>query len=294
MLPTTQTEPATPALAFLVPGARETTESLSHAFEWFSSAAASLEQSYVQLQSEVTRLRGQLERKSAELDAERDRAQRMRALAETSAILAHEIRNPLAGMELFADLLLESGELGRDCRNWTMQLQAGLRTLTATVNNVLELHADPGPLQNSLNPGDLVASTIEFLNPIAEQLGVAVCFEDWSSGMFICGDENRLRQVFLNLAMNAFQAMPSGGELMFSVSPSAGGRKVRVRVRDSGSGIAPENLGRIFEAGFTSRRGGVGLGLAVCRKIVEQHGGNIGVESELGKGTTVVVSFPTI
>lgn len=293
MLPSSQLEAITPSVAGLLPSTAEAgTKTLTHAFEWFSSAAASLEHSYAQLQGEVVRLREELQHKNAELDRQREAAGRMQALAETSAVLAHEIRNPLAGMELYTDLLLESGRLDAEMRAWTLRLQAGLRSMTATVNNVLQLHAEPGAMQSLVRIGKVLGSVIDFLSPIAEQAHVAICFEDLSNYGSVRGDAHRLQQVFLNLALNALAAMPSGGELMVSVQDV--GRFVTVRMQDSGDGIRSADLPRIFDAGFTTRASGVGLGLTVSRRIVEQHGGEIAVESVLGEGTTFVLTLPAL
>lgn len=293
MLPSSQSEAVIPSAAGFIPGATEAgAKTLTHAFEWFSSAAASLEHSYAQLQGEVVRLRQELQHKGAELDRQREAAGRMQALAETSAVLAHEIRNPLAGMELFTDLLLESGRLDAEPRAWTLQLQAGLRSMTATVNNVLQLNAEPGAMQSVVRVGKVVSSVIDFLSPIAEQARVALCFEDLSNCGLVQGDAHRLQQVFLNIALNALAAMPSGGELMTSVQDA--GKFVTVRMQDSGNGIRPVDLPRIFDAGFTTKTGGVGLGLTLCRRIIEQHGGEIAVESILGEGTTFVLTLPAL
>jgi signal transduction histidine kinase len=98
----------------------------------------------------------------------------------------------------------------------------------------------------------------------------------------------------LNLAMNGFRAMPPGGSLRASMgwAPQFPGGLVRIEVHDEGRGIAPELLGRIFDAGFTTTPGSPGLGLTVCQKIVEQHGGEIDVQSKLKEGTRFRIVFP--
>lgn len=297
MLPSVETTLPTLPVPLIQPGVvGADPESLSRAFDWFSEAAASLERSYSDLQNEVGRLREELVRKQGELDQERESVRQARAMAEVSAVLAHEIRNPLAGMELFTDLLLECGSLGDEPRNWASQLQAGLRTLTATVNNVLQMHAPDTTAFAPLHIGNVLDASVQFLSPIAEQTGIDILFEDWTQNARIEGDPHRLQQVFLNLAMNAFRAMPSGGALRITAQLlwNRGEKLVEIRAQDTGTGIAPQNLLKIFEPGFTTRTGSVGLGLAVCRKIVEQHGGNIRVDSSTGEGTTFVLTFPCL
>jgi signal transduction histidine kinase len=297
MLPSIETNLPTLPIPFVTPAFRGAeSESLSRAFEWFGDAAASLERSYAQLQDEVAKLRDELARKDDELDHERESARQAKALAEVSAVLAHEIRNPLAGMELFTDLLLECGGLEEEPHMWADQLQAGLRTLTATVNNILQMHAADSSSFAPILFGNVLDATVQFLSPIAEQAGIDVLFEDWSEDTRVEGDPHRLQQVFLNIAMNAFRAMPSGGTLRLMARCIWERRKkfVEVRAQDTGTGIAPQHLSNIFDPGFTTRPGSVGLGLAVCRKIVNQHRGTVRVESSTSEGTTFVLTFPAL
>lgn len=297
MLPSTESILHTLPVPTLVPGIENVDPtSLNIAFEWFSDAAASLERSYSHLRTEVSRLREELAHKQDELDCEREELRKSKALAEISAVLAHEIRNPLAGMELFTDLLLAAGGLAEEPQMWVQQLQAGLRTLTATVNNVLQMHAAEPNSFAPIKIGNLLDATVQFLVPIAEQTGIDILFEDWSEATRINGDPHRLQQVLLNLAMNAFRVMPSGGTLSLTARCiwDHGSRLLEVRAQDTGTGIAPHDLSRIFDPGFTTRPGSVGLGLTVCRKIVEQHRGTIRVESSSREGTTFVLTFPAI
>ncbi len=274
----------------------ETREQLESAFAKFSETAISLERSYVSLREEVTRLRTELMRKQSELEAERERVRQARALGEYSALLAHEIRNPLASMELFAELLLECGDLEQDARGWVEQLQAGLRTLAMLTNNVLQQHEAMGcSASTSLEIGSVLTAAVQFLGPVANQNDIHLAYEDRSKGAKVEGERSRLQQVFLNLVLNAFHVSRPGGQVnVTAVRVENSEKKVRVTVEDFGRGISPEHRGRIFEAGFTTRAGSVGLGLAVCKKIVEQHGGKIVVESVPGKGSKFMVELPAL
>ena len=102
----------------------------------------------------------------------------------------------------------------------------------------------------------------------------------------------QLRQVFMNIMVNALEAMPEGGEIGVSTSLEDEGRKVAVRISDAGSGISAEDINRIFDPFFTNKKSGTGLGLSISYGIVKGHGGDIVVESEEGKGTTFVISLP--
>lgn len=267
-------------------------ESLTRAFVSFTQAASSLEHSYAQLQSEIGRLRAELQQANAELEEQRQSARRLQALAEVSSLLAHEIRNPLGSMELFASLLAESN-LPEPQNAWMGHIAAGLRTLAATVNNVLHLHSDMAVELVPTDAGDLLHWALEFLTPLAQQAGVRLKLRNEVVGMRILADAHRLQQVILNLVLNALQVLPAGGQVLLA------GRRVaqlgedwaELEITDNGQGIASEHLERIYDSGFTTKSGGAGLGLTVCKKLVEQHGGEIYVSSIVGQGTTFLLRF---
>jgi signal transduction histidine kinase len=227
------------------------------------------------------------------LEREHEELSRRQALADMSALLAHEIRNPLGSLELFAGLLAES-DLEEEERNWVGHLQAGLRTLAATVNNVLHFHSQPAPGLAPTDLGQWLRSTHAFLRPLAERAQVRMELSQKLDGVLVPADRHRLEQVLLNLALNAFRFMTGGGVLGIhgEVSSRAGERTATVEISDTGPGIAAGDRERIFQPGFTTCAGSPGLGLAVCKTIMEQHGGAISVEGPLGPGTTFKLEFP--
>jgi two-component system sensor histidine kinase FlrB len=263
---------------------------LARAFASFTEAAGSLERTYGQLQEQVVQLRHELEVTNRDLEHEREQVRKQQALVEVSALLAHEIRNPLGSLELFAGLLAESNLTGESQR-WIEHVQAGLRTLSATVNNVLHLHNTPQPESAELDAGELVDWAHDFLFPLARQARVELQVVNNLRGVLLPADRHRLEQVLLNLALNAFRFMPGGGWLSICGRMTHDG-KVEITVRDTGPGIAAIDLPRIFDAGFSTRPGCCGLGLAVCRKILEQHGGTIAAESRPGHGATFRLTLP--
>ncbi len=264
-------------------------EELSRAFASFTQVAGSLERSYGQLEREVARLRQDLE------DANRDLA-RSQALAEMAGLLAHESRNPLGSMELFAGLLAESNDssTSEERAEWVGQLQAGLRTLSATVNNVLHFHSLPAPALAECDLGEVLDRAYEFVGPLGSQSNVRLQIANALHGITREADPHGLHQVLLNLTLNALRFTSRGGCIRFAgdVRQDGGRRTAEIQVSDTGRGIAPEHLGKIFERGFTTRAGSPGLGLAVCKKIVEQHGATICVTSQPGRGATFSLRFP--
>jgi two-component system sensor histidine kinase FlrB len=230
------------------------------------------------------------------LEHDREHLRRQQALVEMSALLAHEIRNPLGSLELFAGLLAEANLEG-ESRRWIEHVQAGLRTLSATVNNVLHLHNTPQPELTRTDAGQLLDWAYDFLLPLAKQARVEMQIVNGLNGVAIQADRHRLEQVLLNLALNALRFMPGGGWLSIRGMECApredlGGGGVEIEVRDTGPGIAEDDLPRIFDAGFSTRAGSSGLGLAVCRRILEQHGGSIAVESRPGHGARFRLRLP--
>ena len=224
------------------------------------------------------------------LQREREQVERQQALVEMSALLAHEIRNPLGSLELFAGLLAET-RLEGESQRWIEHVQAGLRTLSATVNNVLHLYNTPLAEMGEIDVGELLDWAHGFLLPLAKQAQVDMQLANGLRGVSLRADRHRLEQVLLNLALNAFRFMPAGGWLGFC-GADLGANGLEIAVRDTGPGIAESDVTRIFQAGFSTRPGSCGLGLAVCQKIMEQHGGAIAVESRAGFGTTFRLRLP--
>jgi len=225
------------------------------------------------------------------MEQARERARREQALAEVSAILAHEIRNPLGSLELFAELLGES-KLEDEAHTWVEHLRAGLRTLAATVNNVLHFHSLPEPQRSPVDIGQLLRWAQGFFAPLARQSGLLLSLQTPVEGTCLNADKHRLEQVLLNLVLNAVRVTPHRGWIELGAHKDA--ETVSLTVMDCGPGIAPEHLSSIFDPGFSTRAGSPGLGLAVCRKIAEQHGGSISAENRSHGGAKFTVTIPSL
>jgi signal transduction histidine kinase len=255
---------------------------LADAFSAFSEAARSLERSYYSLGEEVRRLR-------SELEQERELRLRREALAQMAALVAHEVRNPLGSIELFADLLASS-ELSGEQREWVEQVQSGLRILSASVNNVLEFHS---PSSSKLAPTDVPAllhSLEKFLRPLTARSGIDFVVEIGGGPLPLVADQQRLTQAFLNIALNAVRFAADGGVL--HVVAFREDQAVVIQFKDCGPGISERLREKIFEPGVTTRSGGPGLGMAVAKRIVEQHRGTIRVANAPGRGTIFQIRLP--
>jgi two-component system sensor histidine kinase FlrB len=224
--------------------------------------------------------------KQAEL--EREAARRATALAEVSTMLAHEIRNPLASMELFAGLIEQ--DLGASSQ-WISHLRAGIRRLSGTVNNVLSLKGESKPRLAPIDLSECVRAGVEFVQPIAEQAGLTVSFSA-SETLAIEGNDGAIHQVILNIVCNAIRHTEAGGTV--EVSARRAGDRALVDIRDTGCGIPADIAEHIFEAGFSAAGETPGLGLAVCKRLMEQHRGAIKLTSRVDEGTTFHLEFPTL
>jgi signal transduction histidine kinase len=226
-------------------------------------------------------------------EEERESTRRAATLAEISTILAHEIRNPLAGMELFAGLIEQDPS---EAAQWISNLRAGIRSLSGTVNNVLSLNGEAKPRLAALRLADCIANGVDFVRPIAEQAGVTLAFSGAKNTPSVMGNEDAIRQIVTNIVCNAIRHTSIGGTV--NVSTRAAQRNkvscALVTIQDTGCGIPEEMTDRIFDAGFSGTGETPGLGLAVCRRLMILHGGEIRVSSRINVGTTFELEFPVL
>jgi PAS domain S-box-containing protein len=227
-----------------------------------------------------------------ELEIQTQRARQLQAMGEMAVQLAHEIRNPLGSIELFASLLGNELRGQEDFKGWADQIVAGVKFLNNIVTNMLTFSRDSQPQSKPLDLRGLILETLAFVDPVLQQRKIRLEQPAATGDALLCmGDHGMLRQMFLNLFMNALQAMPESGWLAVRVEPDHQGT-VRVEVEDSGIGIPAEHLGRIFDPFFTTHAKGTGLGLALVHQIVHQHQGRIEAHSEFGKGTRFAIWLP--
>jgi PAS domain S-box-containing protein len=215
------------------------------------------------------------------------RKDRLAALGQMAATVAHEIRNPLGGIQGFAALLRRDIPPDDPRSRLVERVLAGTKSLDRVVNQLLE-YTRPVELKvESVDLRAVVAGAIEFLSGVPESISID---NQVPSGSALRADPVQLRQVFLNVLLNAVQSLDDGGRIV--VSAEFDDRGVTVAVRDSGPGILPENLERVFMPFFTTREKGTGLGLAAAAKIVESHGGDMSAENNPDAGATFYVRLP--
>lgn len=217
---------------------------------------------------------------------------RLAEAGQMSALIAHEIRNPLAAISgavqvLKSDLKPE----GESAQLMDIVLRES-RRVSATIEQFLSL-ASPGPQEfNEFNLGAVIEETVTMLR-LSGEIGGAIAVEgDFNASPVITyGNPSQFKQIVWNLIRNAVAAMPDGGRLRINLSREPGG-SLTLNVIDSGRGMSPEESARIFEPFFSSFSGGRGLGLTVVRRIVDDYDGTIDVRSEIGRGTEFKVTLP--
>jgi signal transduction histidine kinase len=218
----------------------------------------------------------------------------MSAIGELSAGLAHEVKNPMVGIVGFAQLGQESTSLD-EAKEYFKLIDNDAQRANGILQNLLEFARPPDVEQEVLEFNQVVAGAVRLTAHQLQLNGVRVHTEYADGLPRVRGNGNQLRQVLLNLLMNASQAMEGAKEKHLYVQTKGGDAGAQVSVRDVGPGITPEAKARIFEPFFTTKpRGkGTGLGLSVSRSIIEAHKGEIRVESELGKGATFFIRLPS-
>ncbi len=224
------------------------------------------------------------------LEKELQRSERMAALGKMAAGVAHELRNPLSSIKGLA-LLLRGHFTAGSREAGTADLLVGeVERLNRSIGELLE-YARPAQLQRQeVVVNALVEETLALIAADARLSGVVVTFLPAPDLPGIDLDPDRIKQVLLNLLLNALQAMPSGGALRVATVSVDG--TLEIRIEDSGVGIPAENLGRVFDPYYTTKNDGTGLGLALSVKIVEEHGGTITIGSRPGESTAVCISLP--
>jgi signal transduction histidine kinase len=223
------------------------------------------------------------------------RSERLATVGELAAGLAHDLRNPLAGVSGALHVL--AGQLpDADPRQALLaEVQSQVARMNKTLTDLLWHARPPTPQYLPLNVNEVIEQMVWFL-PMASGTGIEVvrCLEPGLPPLRL--DPNLLHQALLNILVNARQAMPNGGRLTVSTrlrqDLMGKGEVVEVAIADTGLGILEEDRSRIFQPFFTTKAQGTGLGLAIAARIIEQHGGSIAVESAVGNGTTFRIVFP--
>lgn len=231
------------------------------------------------------------------LEAEAARSRRLAALGEMAASVAHEIRSPLGGIELYASLLKE--QEGGEAKRLSTEILTAVHRLHTTISHLLSFAAEPHIVGEALPASLLMKEVAEISSPLLRSGKWKLQTQVEPELPLLWGDCGLLVQALVNLVTNAVDAMPQGGTVTIKArrSPfsSANGRihrEVEIKVTDEGIGISPENRERIFDPFFSTKPKGTGLGLALTHKIICAHTGSIEVSSAPGQGSCFTLYLP--
>lgn len=232
------------------------------------------------------------------LEEEMHQAKTMAALGEMSATVAHEIRNPLGAMGMWAGLL-ERDLTSDDPRKKTLgKIIEGLSRLNKIVSNLLVYTRPVKSEFRRVKLSQILEEIVDFIQIEIERLGIKTEINKKlnDDGVYVLADPEKIGQIVMNLCFNAIQAMADGGTLTVAVENDIhkNGGFTSFLINDTGCGIEKENISKIFDPFFTTKENGTGLGLAIVKKLVESHSGYIDIKSEIGKGTTVRVFIPVL
>ncbi|MCC6739880.1 MAG: sensor histidine kinase [Planctomycetia bacterium] len=269
-----QAEPAKPDVAALMELMRS-----------FNEASERLKGSHDALQARVAELTRELEEKNRELA----RKNRLALIGEMAACLAHEIRNPLGGIQMWASILEEDLPEGGEARATLEKMMRGMRGLDRLVEDMLDFARDLQPQPKACDLADILEDALLGAERTLSEKKVTVV-RSFARPLPVRADPALLSRVFLNIAVNAAQAAPEGGRLEVSASRNAG--RVRATFRDNGPGISAEALPKMFTPFYTSRSRGTGLGLAIAHRIVEAHAGTIAGANHPDGGAAFTVELP--
>jgi len=230
------------------------------------------------------------------LEAENERNRRLSAMGELVMKIAHEIRNPLGSIELFANLLADDLK-GTEQVEYAKRISNAVRSLVSMLDNMLRFSGEIRPRLELACLNEVLHETFrEFQGLLAGGGAEMVLTEEGSYSLYI--DRDLIRQAFINLLLNSVQAMPEGGKIEVSLSAGTAGvqdvpSEVRLSVRDNGAGMDEETKARIFEPFYSTKDRGTGLGMSITLGIITAHGGRIMVDSFPGRGTEFIITLPT-
>ena len=253
----------------------------------YSEVTERLQTSHNQLTQTVESLRRELSHKNRLLE----RKKRLAALGEMAAGLAHEIRNPLGGIQLYTSMLSQDVADREESLKTVKKIAAGVQRLEALVGQVLQFTRDIAAQSQPIDLARIVAQAVEDASKTMSDrnLRCEVCGPSSLPGR---GDPLLLGQALLNLLLNAAEAIEGGGTISVRYGPPPSGsdaRQFHLTVCDTGAGIPPKVMDRIFNPFFTTKEGGTGLGLAIVHRIIEAHEGVIVATNNRGGGATFEV-----
>jgi signal transduction histidine kinase len=265
----------------------------------FNVMAEKLKKAYTELEGRVEASNKELEIAYQMLKQKQEqliRSEKMAALGQLSAGIAHEIRNPLTSIKIFIQSLEKEIDLDENQEEDFRIIMKEIDRINENITRFLNFARPEEPLFQAINTSALLKNTVNLLAAKLRTSGIHLDISLPDDHPPVEGDPKQLAQVFLNLLLNAVEAMPQGGTLTISsavkLNPDNQKEFLQLTIKDTGHGIPEKDRPYLFDPFFTTKTGGTGLGLSIVYSIIQKHHGRIEVESELGEGSSFILSLP--
>jgi signal transduction histidine kinase/putative methionine-R-sulfoxide reductase with GAF domain len=298
VIPLLAKEKAMGAIAadFVEPNKNITKEALESVMVFAQQAGLAIHNAfmYQELKTFSQQMEEKIQKTTADLrktEAQLIRSEKLAALGQLAAGIAHEIRNPLTSINILIHSLTENLPSGTSHREDLQVIEEEIHRINEIVDQFLRFAKPAPPL---LEKGDIISifeETLQLLRPQIEKQRIIVQ-KEFQPLLPILMDREQMKQVILNLLLNAVQAMPKGGFLALKGHIPEDDQWIKISIQDSGIGISGEDMNKLFDPFFSTKEGGIGLGLSIAHRIIDQHHGKIEVESAPGKGTLFTLWLP--
>jgi signal transduction histidine kinase len=284
------------AADFVEPSKSITKEALESVMVYAQQAGLAIHNAfmYQELKTFSLQMEEKIQKTTADLrktEAQLIRSDKLAALGQLAAGIAHEIRNPLTSINILIHSLTENHPAGNSHREDLKVIEEEINRINEIVDQFLRFARPAPPLFAKVELLSIFEETLQLLRPQIEKHRIVVQ-KEFQPLPPILMDREQMKQAILNLLLNAVQAMPTGGRLALKGHVPEGNRWVQLSIQDSGVGIPAEDINKLFDPFFSTKEGGVGLGLSITHRIIDQHDGKIEVESAPGKGTLFTVWLP--
>ena len=278
------------------PGRRLTQETLDSVMRFAQQAGLAIQNAsmYQELKHFSRQMEERIQKTTADLrktEAQLVRSEKLAALGQLAAGIAHEIRNPLTSINILIHSLRERLPSENSQQEDLKVIEEEIHRMNEIVDQFLRFAKPASPLLEKTDVLSIVEETFQLLRPQIEKQRIVV-EKEFQALPMIQMDPEQMKQAMLNLLLNAIQAMPEGGQLTLKGQNSKDGQWIHLSIEDSGMGISPEDIDKLFDPFFSTKEGGIGLGLSITHRIIDQHHGKIEVENAPEKGTIFTVWLP--
>jgi len=278
------------------PGRRLTQETLDSVMRFAQQAGLAIQNAsmYQELKHFSRQMEERIQKTTADLrktEAQLVRSEKLAALGQLAAGIAHEIRNPLTSINILIHSLRERLPSENSQQEDLKVIEEEIHRMNEIVDQFLRFAKPASPLLEKTDVLSIFEETLQLLRPQIEKQRIVV-EKEFQALPMIQMDPEQMKQAMLNLLLNAIQAMPEGGQLTLKGQNSKDGQWIHLSIEDSGMGISPEDIDKLFDPFFSTKEGGIGLGLSITHRIIDQHHGKIEVENAPEKGTIFTVWLP--